>query len=312
MSLYRRSLLDVENLSLDSVFHLFDSASRFLSGQFDENDPLRSRQFVIAQLFFEPSTRTRMSFEMAAARLGISSLRLDDATTSSLSKGETYKDTLLNIIAMSPQAVLLRYGEDDELTSYLPKSPVPILIAGYATRSHPTQALLDAFTIQRQRGHLQGERVLIVGDVAHSRVAYSNIVLLKKMGAEVAVCGPRHLIQLSSEIAQGVKQFANLDEGLRWASVCMALRIQLERMDQGTMSAIDHGRYRHEFGLTVTRLKGFSAEGMVLHPGPINQNVELDTEVLDDPRCQVLAQVGNGVAIRAAILGECLGLKGFK
>jgi aspartate carbamoyltransferase catalytic subunit len=224
---------------------------------------------------------------------------------SSLSKGETHGDTVLNIAAMDPDVMIVRYGRSPELDTLLPTLGMPVLNAGSGASAHPTQALLDAYTITRERRNIAGERVLIVGDIRHSRVARSNFDVLKKLGAEVAVCGPDRL--LPTEDIEGIQVFHDLDEATRWCSIYMGLRIQLERHEAHQLNLESQDDYHHHFGLTKERLKILAKDAMIMHPGPINHGVEFCLDVMRDPRCRVLEQVTNGVLIRGALLARILG-----
>lgn len=306
------SLLDTASYSPDKIKDLFATATAFekrskVAGYFQAPTPL-----VLGFLFFEPSTRTRMSFQMAAHRLGYGVLDLDNAM-SSLSKGETYEDTVLNLVAMGPDALVVRYGHSKELDAVLPTLSIPVVNAGSGTSAHPTQALLDAFTISKNKGSVEGRRVLIVGDIRHSRVARSNFDVLQKLGAEIAVCGPAEFIP-QNDLPPFVKTFDVLDEAIQWCDVYMGLRIQLERhMDCGLPA--DKAReqaaktYHERFGLTRERLQILKKDAIIMHPGPINHGVEFssDASVMSDPRNRVLEQVSNGVLIRAALLTQMLG-----
>lgn len=304
MSIFHRSLLDVDSLTPENIELLFHRAHQFSTRGYPEMKFTSTRPLV-ALLFFEPSTRTRFSFKIAAKRLRFSTVVLDDLASTSMRKGETLADTVLNVEAMGTDALIIRYGEDTELTDLLPKLKTPVISAGQGKISHPTQALLDAFTIRQELGQMKGQKVLIVGDVAHSRVAASNIKLLTRLGAQVGIAGPENLLQLPQSLSTNVEVF-DLDDGMRWASVVMALRIQLERFETGLKDAVKPHQYAERYGINPKRLEAFSARGLILHPGPVNQNVELDSAVFADPRCRILQQVSNGVFMRAALLYETL------
>lgn len=246
-----------------------------------------------------------MSFQTAAYRLGHQVLTMELFAGSSLSKGETYADTVLNIAAMKPDAMVIRYGRSPELDELLPRLPMPVLNAGSGSMAHPTQALLDAYTVFCERGTLKGEKLLIVGDIRYSRVARSNFDVFTKLGAEVGVCGPEALLPEQSQI-EGVKIFHDFNEGIRWCSLYMGLRIQLERHEASDLKLDSMNDYHDHFGLNRARLELLSKDAIIMHPGPINHGVEFANEVLDDPRCRVLQQVTNGVLIRAALLRELL------
>lgn len=296
-----KSILDLHSLDRNKIDHLFSLAEKFASihdGTTTTSDhkllDFRGQGKVGALLFFEASTRTRMSFETACARLGMHPLRLDTKGGTSLEKGETFEDTVLNVDAMKPSLLVVRCGDDVDLAALSQKVQSPILNAGWGKKGHPSQALLDAYTIRKHLGTCEKQRVLIVGDVRHSRVASSHFELAKKLGYEVGLCGPEEFLGDST----GQKVFSSLAEGLEWASVAMALRVQSER-HEGPYALAD---YRTKFGFTKKNLAHLSPKALIMHPGPINQGVEMDSEVLQDSRCQVLDQVSNGVVIRQSLI----------
>ncbi|MDG0816730.1 aspartate carbamoyltransferase catalytic subunit [Bdellovibrio svalbardensis] len=289
------SLIDLISLEKEKISTLFSFADLI-----SENKLSFEKGFgkTGALLFFEASTRTRMSFETACARLGVYPLLLDGKAGTSLEKGETLEDTVLNVAAMKPSFLVVRSGDDLDLRDVARKLSMPVVNAGWGKVGHPTQALLDAYTIRKHLGTCEGQRVLIVGDVRHSRVAASHFELATKLGYEVALCGPKDFLPSTPT----VKVFSSLKEGLEWASVAMALRVQLER------HAIEYSLadYREQFGFTKKNLQSLSAQALIMHPGPINQGTELDSDILQDPRCQVLDQVSNGVFVRQALLHSIL------
>jgi aspartate carbamoyltransferase catalytic subunit len=313
------SLLDTRTLSKEDILSIFRTAdqleaiSRVHGNFFDPSKPPSSK--VIALMFFEPSTRTRMSFQMATYRLGFKALAIEPSA-SSLTKGETFEDTILNVAAMKPDAMVVRYGRSLELDQLLPNLSMPVINAGSGTLAHPTQSLLDAYTIARelgQDGSLSGsfkdQRVLVVGDIRHSRVARSNFDVLSKLGADIGVCGPESFLPERAESdALGLKRFSQLDEAVEWASVYMGLRIQLERHSQvdERESRLEAYRddYHAQFGLNEARLKKLSKNAIIMHPGPINHGVEFADSVVKDSRSRVMKQVENGVLIRAALLSN--------
>ncbi|WP_413292872.1 aspartate carbamoyltransferase catalytic subunit [Bdellovibrio sp. HCB185ZH] len=293
----QHSILDLVSLEKEKIGRLFSTADQLALNPF-----LPSKGFgkTGALLFFEASTRTRMSFETACAHLGVYPMLLDGKSGSSLEKGETLEDTVLNVAAMKPAFVVIRSGDDLDFKALAAKLEIPLINAGWGKKGHPTQALLDTYTIRKHLGKIEGQKVLIVGDARHSRVAASHLELAKKLNYEVAFCGPENFLPEASEI----KVFHSLADGLQWATVAMALRVQLER-HQVKYSLED---YRKNFGFTFENLKALSADALIMHPGPINQGTEMDTDVLQkDSRCQILDQVSNGVLIRQAILLEVLG-----
>ncbi|MGE3387894.1 MAG: aspartate carbamoyltransferase, partial [Bdellovibrionales bacterium] len=227
-------------------------------------------------------------------------------TVSSISKGETFEDTLRNVAAMQPDLMVVRYGQDHGADQVIGKLPFPVVNGGIGALEHPTQALLDAFTIREFLGQVKGQKVLIVGDVLHSRVANSNLVLLRKMGAELAYCAPKEFVP-SNPGWQPIRSFADLNEGMAWATVVMGLRIQKERHMPVQGIGLSIAEYREKYRVGMDQLKNF--KGILLHPGPVIRGIEFSDAVLSDPRCKVLDQVTNGVYVRAALLSMILGLE---
>tara|TARA_B100001250_G_scaffold400721_1_gene411631 strand:- start:1123 stop:2070 length:948 start_codon:yes stop_codon:yes gene_type:complete len=252
----------------------------------------------VANLFFENSTRTKISFELAEKRLSADVINFS-ASSSSLNKGETFKDTVQNIHAMKIDCIVMRHptpGSCLQLSNYVDSI---IINAGDGTHEHPTQAMLDMMSLHEKFGKLKGLKVAIIGDISHSRVALSNIYGLTKMGAKVTLCGPPHLIP--PNIADlGVSISCDLDEVLDWADAVNVLRIQRERMGIGLIPSVRE--YRDFFGITLDRLKKIDKQMVVMHPGPMNRGVEIDSEVADSEQAIILDQVLNGVAIRMSIL----------
>ena len=260
---------------------------------------------TIVNLFFENSTRTRISFELAQKRLSADTVNFS-ASTSSLKKGETFKDTLQNIEAMKIDAVVMRHptpGSPLHLTKYI---DAIVINAGDGTHEHPTQAILDMMSLHEKFGYLEGLKVGILGDISHSRVALSNIYGLQTMGAEVTLCGPSTLIPRFAE-ELGVKINYNVDEVIEWADAINVLRIQRERMKGGLLPSIRE--YRNLFGITKDRLSKHKKEIVIMHPGPMNRGVEIDSVIADSDQAIILDQVLNGVASRMAILYLLLGGK---
>lgn len=290
MSSQQNSLIHFSNIARSQIEKLFSVAF-----QFSQSMTLPSRQGqTAALLFFEPSTRTRMSFETACARLGIYPLLMDGVSGTSLEKGETIEDTILNISAMKPSAFIIRAGDDLDFDLIKAKIQQPIINAGWGKRGHPTQALLDIYTISQQKRDLQNLKLLIVGDVRHSRVAASHFELAKIIGYEIALCGPAEFLPENTDYLQ----FQNLSEGLSWANAIMCLRVQLERHEV----KYSLQSYRSEFGLNQERLKELTDDHLILHPGPINQGVEMDFETIHSPNSLIFQQVENGVYVRQALL----------
>jgi aspartate carbamoyltransferase catalytic subunit len=252
----------------------------------------------LALLFFEPSTRTRMSFESAAYRCGLGPLVFDGGPNTSLEKGETAEDSILNIAAMEPRALVIRCGDSVPLARIASELEIPVINAGWGVQGHPTQALLDAVTMKRAFPELEGKKVLILGDVRHSRVAASHFELLPTLGVKVAVCGPEEFLVSKP----GVEVFKSLKQALQWADVAMTLRVQFERhIDANKLSSED---YRKHFGLNAESLRYFSPAGIIMHPGPINRGIEMESDVLNDSRCKVLEQVRTGVFVREALIRQ--------
>lgn len=303
MPLFKRSLLSLSNLETSDVLKLFEAAYKIRS--LKEQNKLRLNNFdkSMAMVFFEPSTRTRASFQFAAFNLGMRVLSQFYGESTSVAKGETEIDTVQNILALKPDVLVVRYGDIDALDSLLAQEKTPVINAGSGRRGHPTQALGDLFTLWLENREIQRERILIIGDIAHSRVAASAQELLQKFGIEYAFCGPEDWLPEKSKVPH-----YNLKQGLEWATVCMPLRIQWERhADRATSPWRDAKKYHREFGINSDSLKSFG-DGIIMSPGPINFEVEFARESLDDPRCRVLQQVTNGMLMRSAILNEILGM----
>lgn len=302
----KKDLLGLEDLSADEIELILDTASSFkeISERAIKKVPtLRGKTVVM--LFFEPSTRTRTSFELAAKRLSADTVSIA-ASTSSLQKGETLKDTARNIEAMKIDAIVIRHsssGAPHILAKALKSS---VINAGDGAHEHPTQGLLDIFTIKEKKGHIKGLNVSIIGDIMHSRVARSNIWGLTKLGANVTVCGPSTLIPPQIE-KMNVKVTTNIKEAIEGADVLNVLRIQLERQKDKFFPTIRE--YAMKFGIDLEKLKGAKKDILILHPGPINRGVELTPEVADGPYSVILGQVTNGIAVRMSVLFLLLGGK---
>lgn len=314
MSLVGESFLSSEQLTEKDIEQIFSRAALFKS-EFEKKkrfDHLVTKgeslyQRVVTLVFSEPSTRTRMSFQVACARLGMRSLALDNPSIASLSKGETLEDTFRNIAAMMPDLMVVRYNTNADADAVIRDLPCPVISGGIGTVEHPTQALLDAFTINEFRGRVKGEKVLIVGDVLHSRVANSNLLLLRRMGAEVAYCAPSQF-EPKNDTWKGVRSFTSLKEGVEWSTVVMGLRVQKER-HEGSSIGFSMAEYREQFRVGGDQLQNFRPDGILLHPGPVIRGVEFSAFVMNDKRCKVLDQVTNGVFVRAALMSIMLGLE---
>jgi aspartate carbamoyltransferase catalytic subunit len=265
-------------------------------------DTLRGR--MIVNLFYEASTRTRTSFEIAAKRLGADAVSIT-ASGSSVSKGESLVDTLNTLAAMRPNAIVMRHSASGAPHFLARHLAIPIINAGDGTHEHPTQALLDARTILDRRPRLEGLRVAIIGDIAHSRVARSNVHLLAKFGVDIVLCGPASLLPAElGAMASGVTLTTDVREAIREADVIMMLRVQLERQHEAAFPA---GEYFHFYGLRLEHLGLARPDAIVMHPGPINRGRELSSEVADSQRSVILNQVENGIAVRMAVLERIIG-----
>ena len=300
----RTGLLDIESLTRSDIEAILSRSKDFqpAAGQpFQRFDLLRGR--TVVNLFFEASTRTRTSFEIAAKRLGAEIISIT-ASGSSVSKGESLVDTLNTLAAMRPDAIVMRHsasGAPHFLSRYL---PIPIINAGDGTHEHPTQALLDALTIIDRRNTLDGLRVAIIGDIAHSRVARSNVFLLSKFGVQVVLCGPASLLPREiGQIAPGIELTSDMEEAIRAADVIMMLRVQLERQQD---AAFPTSEYFQFFGLRPEHMELAKSNAIVMHPGPINRGREISSEVADSQRSAILNQVENGIAVRMAVLEKVL------
>lgn len=301
MQLSTKHLLGIKELLPEDISIILSTATQFkevLQRSIKKVPALRD--VTIVNLFYENSTRTRISFELAEKRLSADTINFA-ASASSVKKGETLLDTVNNILSMKVDMVVMRHsasGAPHFLARHLPATA--IINAGDGINEHPTQALLDAFSIQEKAGGLEGKKVVLVGDIMHSRVALSNIYLLKKMGAEVMVSGPPTLIPTYIKEALGVKVEYNLKKALEWCDVANILRIQLERQNQVLFSSLRE--YNLAYGVTRKLLNEINKEIIIMHPGPINRGVEIDSDVADGNESIILQQVENGVAVRMAVL----------
>ncbi len=300
MKLSTKHLLGIKDLTREDIQLILSTA-----GQFKEvlQRPVKKvpslRDVTIVNLFYENSTRTRMSFELAERRLSADVLNFA-ASSSSAAKGETLLDTVNNILSMKVDMVVMRHSASGAPHFLAKHIPAAIVNAGDGINEHPTQALLDAFSMQEKFGSLEGLKVAIIGDIMHSRVALSNMYLLQKMGAEVVVAGPPTLIPKHITEALNVRVEYNLRKALEWCDVANVLRIQLERQNQPLFSSLRE--YNLAYGISRRVLDQLGKEIVVMHPGPINRGVELDSDVADGPYSIILNQVENGVAVRKAAL----------
>tara|TARA_B100000579_G_scaffold382693_1_gene352044 strand:- start:24674 stop:25606 length:933 start_codon:yes stop_codon:yes gene_type:complete len=292
-------LLGIKDLTKDDInliFHFADSFKEVLDRPIKKVPTLRD--ITVANLFFEDSTRTRMSFELAEKRLSADIVNFS-ASTSSLKKGESLIDTVNNILAMKVDMIVLRHSKPGAALFLSNHVKATIINAGDGTHEHPTQALLDAYSIKEKLGSIKKKKILIVGDIKHSRVALSNILCLKKLGAQVRVCGPSTLLpKFLDQI--GVEVSYNLSDSIQWCDVVNILRVQLER--QKIKFFPSNREYAMLFGLNKDVLKSMNKNAILMHPGPINRGVEVTSDVIDSDQSIVLDQVENGVAIRMAIL----------
>lgn len=294
-----RHLLGIKDITPQDIQLIFETADQFKEVL---NRPIKKvpslRDVTIANVFFENSTRTRLSFELAEKRLSADVINFS-ASGSSVKKGETLLDTVNNILAMKVDMIVMRHSSPGAPHFLSRKIKANIVNAGDGTHEHPTQALLDSFSIRERLGEVAGKKIAIIGDITHSRVALSNIFALQKQGAEVAVCGPPTLLpKFIGEL--GVKVFWNVKEALQWCDVANVLRIQLERQQGKLFPSLRE--YAMYFGITKQMLDELDKEIVLMHPGPINRGVELTSDAADSHHSIILDQVENGVAIRMAVL----------
>lgn len=293
-------MLGIKDLSKEDIQLILSTANQFKEVLQRPVKKVPSlRDITIVNLFYENSTRTRFSFELAERRLSADVLNFA-ASTSSASKGETLLDTVNNILSMKVDMVVMRHSASGAPHFLSQHIPAAIINAGDGINEHPTQALLDAYSMQEKTGRLEGLKVAIIGDIMHSRVALSNIYLLTKMGAEVTIAGPPTLIPKYLQQAFNVNVTYNLKEALQWCDVANVLRIQLERQNQPLFSSLRE--YNLAYGIKRSLLDSLQKDIVIMHPGPINRGVELDSDVADGPYSIILNQVENGVAVRMAVL----------
>jgi aspartate carbamoyltransferase catalytic subunit len=300
MALSTRHLLGIKDLAPEDISLLLETAKQFKEVL---QRPIKKvpslRDVTIVNLFYENSTRTRISFELAEKRLSADTINFS-SSGSSVSKGETLLDTVNNILSMKVDMVVMRHSASGAPHFLAKHIPAAIINAGDGINEHPTQALLDAFSILEKFDTLKGVRVAIIGDIMHSRVAQSNIYLLTKMGAEVVVCGPPTLIPKYIDQAFNVRVEYSLKKTLQWCDVANVLRIQLERQNQVLFSSLRE--YNLAYGINKRLLNSLDKKVTIMHPGPINRGVELDSDVADSEQSIILQQVENGVAVRMAVL----------
>lgn len=292
-------LLGIKDLTKDDIrliFHWTKQFKEVISRPIKKVPSLRD--ITVANLFFENSTRTRLSFELAEKRLSADVINFS-ASNSSLKKGETLVDTINNILAMKVDVIVLRHPEPGSAKFLSQEINSQIINAGDGTHEHPTQALLDSFSIEERLGDLKNKKVVIIGDIMHSRVAISNILCIQKLGGHVAVCGPNTLIPRKIE-SLGVTIINDVAEALEWADAANILRVQHERMESSYFPSIRE--YQMQFGITMKRLNKVKNIPVIMHPGPINRGVEISSEVADSEHSIILDQVENGVALRMSVL----------
>jgi aspartate carbamoyltransferase catalytic subunit len=309
-----KSLLDFQYLNQDSILKIIDQSLK------NKSDHLQNRQKYLTEkfneavhgaaclLFFEPSTRTRFSFEMACARIGVHPLVMDNLAGSSLEKGESIEDTILNLEAMGPLFFVVRCSEDTNLKLITEGLHTPMINAGWGRQGHPTQALLDVTTLIEKWVSIDRKNILFIGDVRHSRVFSSHLQLSKIMGYNLAYCSPPEFDLSASIENENVLKFNEIEEALKWADGVITLRVQKERHRDGThvIKGLDSEQYRRQFGLNSDRAKLLKPHGVILHPGPINYGIEIEKNVLKDSRSVILQLVENGVFIREVILKRAI------
>lgn len=295
-TLKQRSLLGLKDLSKDEIVSILDRAAYWEAHPVKVNPVLQGK--FVANMFFENSTRTRFSFEVAEKRLGSEVLNFS-AAVSSVQKGESIYDTVRTLESMGIDAGVIRLKPIGVLADLATRIKVPLINAGDGNNEHPTQALLDMYTMRKQFGELKGLTVAIVGDILHSRVARSNLWALQKFGVNVRFCAPPNMAAPDLDAA-----YISIDEALK-ADVIMMLRVQLERHENGMLKSAED--YREHYGLTVERAKKIAPHAIIMHPAPINRNVEIDDELVEHPQSRIFPQMENGVPVRMAVIERALG-----
>src|SRR4030066_650959 len=302
----QKDLLGIKEISVEDITLILETAAGFkdvLGRDIKKVPTLRGKTAV--NLFFEPSTRTRTSFELAAKRLSTDVINFS-VPTSSVVKGESLIDTALTVQALGADFIIIRHSSAGVPHLLAKKLRASVINAGDGTNEHPTQALLDAFTIREKKGEIEGLKIAIIGDIAHSRVAKSNIYSLTKLGAKVRLIGPPTLIPKEIEDI-GVRVFHNMEDGLKNVDVVMMLRIQMERQGKGFFPST--GEFSKNWGLTPERLSLAKGDAIVMHPGPMNRGIEIASEIADGPQSVILEQVTNGLAVRMAVMYLLAGVK---
>ncbi|CAH1213658.1 Aspartate carbamoyltransferase [Paenibacillus plantiphilus] len=295
-TLKQRSLLGLKDLSKDEIVSLLDRAAHWEAQPVKVNPVLQGK--FVANMFFENSTRTRFSFEVAEKRLGTEVLNFS-AAVSSVQKGESIYDTVRTLESMGIDAGVIRLKPIGVLADLATRIKVPLINAGDGNNEHPTQALLDIYTMRKQFGELKGLTVAIIGDILHSRVARSNLWALQKLGVNVRFCAPPNMVATELDAA-----YISIEEALK-ADVIMMLRVQLERHENGMIKSAEE--YREQYGLTVERAKRIAPHAIIMHPAPINRNVEIDDELVEHPQSRIFPQMENGVPVRMAVIERALG-----
>jgi len=299
MSWHRKHLLDIESLTAEEITTVLDTARSFKAvGKRAIKKVPALRGKTVVNLFVEPSTRTRTSFELAAIRLSADVINFS-AEASSFKKGETLKDTARNLEALNADFIIIRHSASGAAHFLSRVLDAHVINAGDGAHEHPTQAMLDAFTIREKKGRIAGLKVTILGDILYSRVARSDIWALTKLGAEVTLCGPATLVPRTFE-QMGCRVTYDVDEAIRDADIINLLRIQHERQRKTMFPSI--GEYTNLYGLTKARLAKAKPDALIMHPGPINRGVEIDSDIADSSRSVILEQVTNGLAVRMAVL----------
>lgn len=296
------ALLDLKKYTPNIVTTLFSLADRAK----EERLPLSGSGHVIALLFLEPSTRTRLSFQTAAYRVGLSPLVLEDNGGSSLEKGETPEDTILNVAALGSRLIVIRCGDGVDLKSLSSKTSVPILNAGWGKIGHPTQALTDTYAMYSRWKNLAGKKLLFLGDAKHSRVVASHMEIASVLQLQLGYAGPKNLLP-ENFVGQ---HFDRLADGLAWSDAVMSLRFQFERHTETSQQNLKIEEFKKEWGLSADSLKNLKKDGLIMHPGPVHWGLEIESSIAKDPRCIILDQVRHGVWIREALLRNALGEDG--
>lgn len=293
------SYLWVDDLSKESTQQVFQRAKAIKSQLKSGSTELTLQGKQIALVFSEASTRTKMSFQMAAQRLGAQCLIIDNVKSSSMSKGETFDDTFWTLHSIRPDMFVIRCGGHEPLAEIAKKTEIPIVNGGFGSLAHPTQCLLDTFTMEEHFGKLNGLKVLFVGDLDHSRVAQSHFKLLTQLGIQVGVCAP---LEFSNKVSPEFKRFETLDEATEWCDVYMGLRVQFERHGEQSQQSFTKDDYIKHYSLNKERLDKLNKNAVIMHPGPVNWTIEFQDEVKTDPRLLMWKQKENGVYVRGALM----------